>query len=383
MGRKPRIRSCRRVVRNSGWWTNICENYSDRRFKKTFRITRTTFHFILERIREDLERKTVTEEPISPACRLALCLYRLGKGDYPYSIAEMSGFGESTIRTVTTETCKSIITRLFTESVSQHFPKTKEQFIDKMLDTEERWQFPCCWTSVDGCHLSINCPPGGQMSQKEYHNFKNFFSIVLIVMVDSKYRFIWSSVGCPGNSHDSIILQSTKIWESITSGNVIPQISKKIGGYEVMPLIVADSAFPSSIYIIKPYGDGEPTEKQKYFNYRLSRSRMVVESAFGQLKSRWRVLYKKCESSKETVKLYALACVILHNICIEKGEPLSQQLDITIDPKTKRKCDRQTIRNLLQMRECRKVKDTCRRAIGIRNDIAEFLWQEKQNVVRP
>ena len=82
------------------------------------------------------------------------------------------------------------------------FPKTKEQFEEKILDTEQLWQFPCCWGAVDGCHLSINCPPGGQEAQKEYHNFKNFYSVVLMAIVDAKCRFIWANVGCPGNSHD-------------------------------------------------------------------------------------------------------------------------------------------------------------------------------------
>ena len=46
--------------------------------------------------------------------------------------------------------------------------------------------FPCCWPAVDGCHIPIKCPPGGLESCKEYHNFKNFFSMVLMGMVDSK-----------------------------------------------------------------------------------------------------------------------------------------------------------------------------------------------------
>ena len=78
-------------------------------------------------------------------------------------------------------------------------------------------------------------------------------------------------------------------WKEITSGTAIPQITKKIGESEVPPLIVGDSAFPLSIFLMKPFTDGEPNEMQKYFNYRLSRSRMVVESAFRQFKSRWRV----------------------------------------------------------------------------------------------
>ena len=48
---------------------------------------------------------------------------------------------------------------------------------------EELWQFPCSWAAVDGCHIPIKCPPGGQSSRKEYHNFKNFYSIVLMALV--------------------------------------------------------------------------------------------------------------------------------------------------------------------------------------------------------
>ena len=51
------MRSCRRLTRNNGWWETVCNNYSDARFKKTFRVTRATFLYILSRIRHRLERQ--------------------------------------------------------------------------------------------------------------------------------------------------------------------------------------------------------------------------------------------------------------------------------------------------------------------------------------
>lgn len=75
-------RSCRRLGRNTGWGDTVWNTYSDTRFKKTFRISRSTFKFILNRIGPFLARQTVSEEPISPELRLAICLYRLGRGDY-------------------------------------------------------------------------------------------------------------------------------------------------------------------------------------------------------------------------------------------------------------------------------------------------------------
>ena len=60
--------SCRRLIRNNGWWELVWNSYSHERFKKTFRVSKNTFNFILSRIRHELERETINEDPISPEC---------------------------------------------------------------------------------------------------------------------------------------------------------------------------------------------------------------------------------------------------------------------------------------------------------------------------
>ena len=84
------VRLCERLQRNNGWFDLVWNTYSETRFKKTFRASKATFNFILSRIEHDLQRDTVAEDPIPPAFRLAVCLYRLARGDYFYTIAEMT-----------------------------------------------------------------------------------------------------------------------------------------------------------------------------------------------------------------------------------------------------------------------------------------------------
>ena len=90
---------------------------------------------------------------------------------------------------------------------------------------------------------------------------KIFFSVVLMGTVDSKYRFVWASCG-------------------------YPKIGKKVGSLLVPPLILGDAAFPLQPWLMKPCTNANPTPQQRYYNYRLSRARMVTEVAFGQLKGR-------------------------------------------------------------------------------------------------
>ena len=92
-------------------------------------------------------------------------------------------------------------------------------------------------------------------------------------------------------------------------------------------LILGNGAFALRIWIRKPYRDILSEEKHD-FNYRRSMVRMVTEGTFDRLKSRFTVLYKKCESDKLTVKAMTLTFVVSHNICIERGYLIPRVFDL-------------------------------------------------------
>ena len=63
------------------------------------------------------------------------------------------------------------------------------------------------------------------------------------------------------------------------------------------------------------------TESQLRFNRALSQARVVIEQAFRILKGRWRCLYKPLEEKTSRVPTTIMACCVLHNICIDVGDP--------------------------------------------------------------
>ena len=123
----------------------------------------------------------------------------------------MVGLAEPTVCHIVVEVCKAIVEELWSEVVDRHFPKSDEDFKERLLDIDAEWQFPYAFAGTDGSHLPIKCPNGGQEAMKQHYNFKNLYSVVLLALVDAKYRFIWASLGVLGNTHDSTYFQSTSL----------------------------------------------------------------------------------------------------------------------------------------------------------------------------
>jgi hypothetical protein len=345
-------------------------------------VSRATFSYILSHIEADLQKEHIAEEPIKPAERLGICLYKLGRGDYNYTMQEMVGHGESTVRGIVTEVCEAIQLRLSKKYVDDLFPTTDAAVKEAMVDMGAEWQFPQAFCAIDGSHIPIKCPPGGREANKQYHNFKNFYSIIVLSLVDAKYRFIWNSVGATGNTHDSTLFQSSTLYENLTNGNIEFGEAHKVKGVAVPPIILGDGAFPLKSWLMKPFGSANISRMQRNFNYRLSRARMVTECAFGLLKSRWRVLHRRCESSKDTTKCMALACLTLHNITIEHKDVWPRQYRIDYDAKTNKRRPRKEVRDTLNMTKCSNTGGhaTVSEAAKIRKALLDEFWEERQSV---
>nr|CAI5850797.1 unnamed protein product [Callosobruchus analis] len=83
---------------------------------------------------------------------------------------------------------------------------------------------------------------------------------------------------------------------------------------DVPYVIIADEAFPLMKNLMKPYPGRELSPEAKIFNYRLSRARRMVESAFGILANRFRILLNPINLNAEKVESLTLTCVLLHNL---------------------------------------------------------------------
>jgi hypothetical protein len=83
-------------------------------------------------------------------------------------------------------------------------------------------------------------------------------------------------------------------------------------------VILGDEAYPLLISFMKPYPRRQLTESRRLFNYCLSRGRRVVESAFGILAAKWRILNKPIETFPNMADRIVKGICVLHNTVINR-----------------------------------------------------------------
>jgi len=78
--------------------------------------------------------------------------------------------------------------------------------------------------------------------------------------------------------------------------------------------------------MMRPYPQsGKLDFRKKVFNYRLSRARRVVESAFGILVTRWRIYRRPIIAAVTHVLKFVKATLVLHNFIIKNEEKMTKK----------------------------------------------------------
>ena len=86
-------------------------------------------------------------------------------------------------------------------------PQSKKEWLEISSKFEELWDMPHVIGYLDGKHIILEYP---KLSGTLYHNYKDFFSIVLLAICDANYCFTLFDSGQFGSNIDSGVLTSSQ-----------------------------------------------------------------------------------------------------------------------------------------------------------------------------
>lgn len=221
----------------------------------------------------------------------------------------------SWISVIINEVSAAIVKKLLNLIIPSPTENDQKNISDQYLS---KWNFPNCVGAIDGKHVRLKAPKN---SGSLYYNYKEYFSMVLLAVVDANYKFIAIDVGSYGREGDAGIYLKSKIGKKIKNNTFnIPAPKALPRTNNIVPhVIVGDEAFALHENLMKPYPRQQSTHDstKAVYNYRLSRARRTTENAFGILCAYFRLFFVPIATNpKTTDKLIVSAC-ILHNILRE------------------------------------------------------------------
>ena len=248
---------------------------------------------------------------MAPGLKLAITLRYLATGNSYRSLAFDFRVGHNTISLFVPEVCDAIVREYQREVLVT--PRTPDQWRGIAERFSKRWNFHHTCGAIDGKHVAIRKP---NKSGSLYYNYKGFFSIILLGVVDADYKFIWASVGANGSASDCGVYNYSTLEPALREGHLgFPQPEPFPNDDRDIPyFIVGDDAFPLREYMVKPFPHRYLSHDERIFNYRCSRARRVVENAFGILAMRFRCILTTQATQPHNAKKITKACICLHNV---------------------------------------------------------------------
>lgn len=155
--------------RNERWFEDTLPYLGDQFFRQSFRVSPTTFRYIVESCGPLLQREdTVMRSAISVEKRVAVSMYKLCSSAEDRSIANLFGIGRSTVNTLYREFCEAVVTKLEPDWVKMPSAQT---MADHIREFGAVCDFPQAVGALDGCHFPISPP---KESATDYYNYKGW-----------------------------------------------------------------------------------------------------------------------------------------------------------------------------------------------------------------
>ena len=123
-----------------------------------------------------------------------------------------------------------------------------------------------------------------------------------------------------GSVHDARIFSNSGLNESLRN-EYIPSCSKIIvEGEDPLPVCILGD------FLMKDFVNGGFNREEKFFGFKLSSVRMVIECVFRCLKRKFGCLRRGMDINIENLPYIIHACFLLHNFCELHKEPVHQNL---------------------------------------------------------
>lgn len=198
--------------------------------------------------------------------------------------------------------------------VPKHLPPPDKIDWEKIAEEFwSRWSFPNLLGALDGKHVRIVAP---DKTGSLFFNYKNYFSTVLLALVDAHCKYIIVDVGSYGKEGDAGIFNKSHMGQLIQSGHAFPEPQYLPNSNILLPhVVVGDDAFRLDKHLVKGYCKKQALEDRhkRNFNYHVSRVRRVSENAFGIMCAVFRIFFTPINVLPQTVDLIVIVCCALHN----------------------------------------------------------------------
>lgn len=360
--------------------------YSDRMFRRRFRMRRHVFVSIVDALggwspyfthRVDCTGRL----DLSPLQKCTTAIRMLAYGTAADLLDEYLKVPESTALECLEYFVQGVI-EVFGAKYLRH-PTVEDT--ERLLQVGESRGFPGMIGSIDCMHWRWeNCPTAWK---GQYSNGRYGFPTVILEAVASYDLHIWHAFfGVAGSNNDINVLNQSPLFIEAIKGEA-RRVQFSVNGSQYNTgYYLADGIYPEWAAFVKSINSPQ-LEKHKVYAMLQEARRKDVERAFGVLQSRFNIVRRPARSwNMKILRKIMTACVILHNMIVEdEGEMAEESIDLNVVPGASIALPPE-VQKATNNNPC--FDDIRRRNFAIRshsahtqlkNDLIEHIWQRYGN----